>query len=153
MNYGALPSAYKSGYTETVRSSGSPIRKTAQLYIVNPISQIDTSTVDADFKTYMNACGFGTAVSLSSVADARGKLYFFQAVAGFVNKNVCFVQGRGSTKCVVYVRNYTSGSTGTYVSNGTMIVADDIANLNNVLENIISNNARKTSMTYSIRFV
>ncbi len=152
-NYSQIPAAYKSGYREIIDSTGSPIRKTAILTISTPISQVGTSAVESDFKAYMNASGFGTTVSLSSVADARGKMYFFQAVAGFINKNVCFVQGRNQTKCIVYMRYYTSGSTGTSVKNGTLIVGDDVNNLNNVLSNIISNNARKCTMNYSIRFL
>lgn len=157
-NYTLLPSAYKSGYSEItehpitfVYGNTTHTLNTQKVTVTpkNPISQIATSVVNTDFKTFMNACGFGTTIPLSSETTARGCVSFYNAVASFVQKNVCYVQGRNKDKCIVYVRNYTSGSTGITANVGALIVSDDITNVNNVLSNIITNTARTVSMTYN----
>lgn len=157
-DFASLPSAYKSDYSEltehpiTYQYDGKTYTLNTQTIKVtpkNPISQIATSVVDTDFKTFMNACGFGTTTALSAITTARGCVSFYNAVASFIQKNVCYVQGRNKDKCIVYVRNYTSGSTDITANTGALIAYDDATEVNNILSNIITNTARTVTMTYN----
>lgn len=158
-DFASLPYAYKSDYSELTEhpityqdDNGKTYTLNTQTVKVtpkNPISQIATSVVDTDFKTFMNACGFGTTTALSSNTTARGCVSFYNAVASFIQKNVCFVQGRNKDKCIVYVRNYTSGSTGITANTGALIAYDDATEVNSIISNIITNTARTVTMTYN----
>lgn len=150
-NYSALPSAYKAGYYEQKTWTFNHLTYYTKCTINNPVPQISASQVENDFKNFMGL--FGINPYLSKEVTARGAIGFYGAVANFISRNVCYVQGRNQAKCLCYYRYWQGEEIGMETfSEGILIKDEDVNNTCGTVLNIIGNNARRVPMTYSFSF-
>lgn len=102
-NYGSLPSQMKSGYSQSATSTQGgnyPQRPYAYLRISNVVPQVATGTVDSQFSTHINNCGFGSMLDTNTTK--RGELLFMRAVGEFCAAKIYTAQSRNSGRFVCY---------------------------------------------------
>lgn len=159
-HYGHIDPKVKTGYTLTRSVTGrdltyggehwdgegnnhlKPIR--TRLSIKNPVTQVSADTVNSQFYSYMEKCGF------SSILDAnttpRGELLFMMAVAEFVTAKIYTAQGQSSNKVPCY--NTTTTPTVVYYNNEPIIKKEDT----NINDAILKNTAQ-VKVNYTHGFV
>lgn len=142
-NYSALPSSFKSGYSES-RSSG---LETAYFRINNPVSSISTVTVDNDFNSIMT--NYGISSRLDQTTTARGLINFYAALASLVQAKVCICQARNSGKYICYETSHAP-TTLPSIPEGNLIYATDTNTICNNIIQIIASNAKGRPITFSI---
>lgn len=143
-NYSRLDSAFKSGYTY----SQTEVSVRLNVSIINPISQVSTTTVDNEFRSWMQTCGVTNY--LNDEVNASGLMNFYLALSSFCTARVKTAAGQmTSNKQVVYYNNgqpiaiqqIQNGENIMYATN-TEIVASTIGT-------IISRNTKAYVVNYS----
>lgn len=137
-NFSNVPSTVKSGYTRTASATGSDPSNgnhtktiTARFRVSNPIPQVSASTVESQFESYINSCGYKNV--LKNTTTPRGEILFATAVTEFVTAKICTVQGSNSSKVCVYNQN-TSPTIVSYSSDTDITTTDTNIN-SSILKN------------------
>ena len=142
-NYGALPSAFKPGYSES-RSSGI---ESATLYIDNPVSSVSASTVESDFNKIM--ADFDVMSRLDQDTSPRGMINFYAALSAFIQTKLCICHARGSNRYICYEES-NSVTTIPSIPEGFIAYAADASTICTNIMLLIANNAKARPITYSL---
>lgn len=141
-NWGAVASQFKSGYSR-VQSNA---RAHLTISIVNPVSQVSSSTVDSQFSSWMvNSCG----VNLSATVEPRGLFNFYVALASFVTAKVCIVGGQETTTRQIMYNSGINPQGYTRMSGENVAVATDMATCSTTINQIICSNTRAYNVRYN----
>lgn len=141
-NWGAVASQFKPGYSRVESNA----RAHLTISIVNPVSEVSSSTVDSQFSSWMvNSCG----VNLSATVEPRGLFNFYVALASFVTAKVCIVGGQETTTRQIMYNSGINPQGYTRMSGENVAVATDMATCSTTINQIICSNTRAYNVQYN----
>ena len=153
-NFGAIPAAFKAGYTLSGNISSSGDRYTSKyvVTITRAVTQVASSVVDTDMNNFL--ARINVANKLNNNVPASEFINFINDIVSFCSTKLCFAtsQYNGNRYLIYYTANTSYSSIVSINTNESnkIVQANDVNSILNMLLNVIKQNIRNIPCTYNI---
>jgi len=153
-NFGAIPAAFKAGYSLSgnISSSGDKYTSKYVVTITRAVSQVASSVVDTDMNNFLTR--INVVNKLNNNIPASEFINFINDMVSFCSTKLCFAtsQYHSGGYLIYYTANTSYSSAVSITTNNQLklIEASDVNSILNMLFNVVKQNIRNVPCTYNI---